>query len=72
MRWFETERNPLNTWNVPTWVQSGHSPGKANGRFDYAIASRGFHERVMVCALNQEDEWGPSDHCRLLIEVETE
>ena len=31
--------------------------------------SRGFHERVTVRALNRADEWGPSDHCRLLIEV---
>ena len=38
-------------------------------QFDYAIASRGFHERVTVRALNHADEWGPSDHCRLMIEV---
>ncbi len=43
----------------------------ANRQFDYAIASRGFHERVTVRALNRADEWGPSDHCRLMIEVAT-
>ena len=32
-------------------------------------ASRGFHESVEVHAMNSIDEWGASDHCRLLIEV---
>ena len=63
---------PRDTKNVPTWVRNGRSPEEANRQFDYAIASRGFHERVTVRALNRTDEWGPSDHCRLLIEVETE
>ena len=60
---------PPDTKNVPTWVQTGHSPEEADRQFDYAIASRGFHERVKVRALNGLDEWGPSDHCRLVIEV---
>ena len=62
---------PPDTKNVPTWVRNGRPPEEANRQFDYAIASRGFHERVKVCALNWADEWGPSDHCRLLIEVAT-
>ena len=62
---------PPDTRNVPTWVQKGRHPGEANRQFDYAIASRGFHERVKVRALNEADEWGSSDHCRLLIEVAT-
>ena len=61
---------PPDTKNVPTWVRNGLKPERANRQFDYAIASRGFHERVTVRALNRPDEWGPSDHCRLLIEVE--
>ena len=63
---------PPDTKNVPTWVRNGRNPEEANRQFDYAIASRGFHERVTVRALNRADEWGPSDHCRLLIEVDTE
>ena len=62
---------PTSTKNVPTWVRNGLKPEQANRQFDYAIASRGFHERVKVRALNRPDQWGPSDHCRLLIEVET-
>ena len=62
---------PPDTKNVPTWVRNGRPPEEANRQFDYAIASRGFHEQVKVRALNRADEWGPSDHCRLLIEVAT-
>ena len=40
-------------------------------QLDYAFASRGFHERVSVRAMNEVDEWGPSDHCRVMIEVKT-
>ncbi len=36
---------------------------------DHVFASRGFHREVSVRAMNGDDEWGPSDHCRLLIEV---
>ena len=60
---------PPDTKNVPTWLRNGRKPEEANRQFDYAVASRGFHERVKVRALNRADEWGPSDHCRLLIEV---
>ena len=61
---------PADTKNVPTWY-GPHERSAANAcrQFDYAFASRGFHERVQVRALNGVDEWGPSDHCRLWIEV---
>ena len=60
---------PPDTKNLPTWVRNGPSPGEADRQLDYAFASRGFHERVTARALNEVDEWGPSDHCRLLMEV---
>ena len=47
----------------------GKCAANAVRQLDYAFASRGFHERVKVRALNGVEEWGPSDHCRLLIEV---
>ncbi|MDE2772165.1 MAG: endonuclease/exonuclease/phosphatase family protein [Gemmatimonadota bacterium] len=59
------------TRNVPTFCQAGKSVADATIQLDYAFASRGFHERVNVCALNEVDEWGSSDHCRILIEVAT-
>ena len=62
---------PADTRNVPTYYSpQQRSPARANRQFDYAVASRGFHERIGVRALNGLDEWGSSDHCRLLIEVD--
>ena len=58
---------PPDTKNVPTWRQNGRK--EADRQLDYAFASRGFHESVTVRALNEIDEWGSSDHCRLLMEV---
>ncbi len=63
---------PSDTRNVPTYRTRGQSAAEANRQLDYAFASRGFHERVSVRALNGIGEWGASDHCRLLIEVGTE
>ena len=62
---------PEDTRNVPTYYSPRQRlPAKADRQFDYAIASRGFHERIKVRALNGVEEWGSSDHCRLLIEVD--
>ena len=59
------------TWNVPTYYSpQQRSPAKANRQFDYAVASRGFHERIGVRARNGLDQWGSSDHRRLKIEVD--
>ena len=55
--------------NVPTFCPKGSPPETATYQLDYAFASRGFHNEVRVRAMNEVDEWGPSDHCRLLIEV---
>jgi len=62
---------PADTRNVPTYYSpQQRSPANADRQFDYAIASRGFHERITVRALNGVDEWGSSDHCRLLLDVD--
>ena len=60
---------PADTLNVPTYRTPQQLPAKANRQLDYVFASRGFHEEVTARALNGIDEWGPSDHCRLAIEV---
>ena len=59
---------PPDTKNVPTYYHRG-GPEAAVNQLDYAFASRGFHEKVSVRAMNELEEWGSSDHCRLLIEV---
>ena len=63
---------PADTKNVPTYYTLRQKkPADADRQLDYAFASRGFHEGVNVRALNEVDEWGSSDHCRLMIEVVT-
>ena len=63
---------PPDTLNVPTYYTTSQSPATAQKQLDYAFASSSFHESVTVRALNSVDEWGPSDHCRLLIEITDE
>ena len=61
---------PPDTKNVPTYYTiAQRRPENAQIQLDFAFASRGFHESIKVRALNEVDEWGPSDHCRILIEV---
>ena len=60
---------PPDTRNVPTYYTTTQSPATAQNQLDYVFASRGFHESVEVRALNGVEEWGASDHCRLLINV---
>ena len=63
---------PYDTKNVPTYYTVGRSPETAQNQLDYAFASRGFHKSVKVRAMNSVEEWGASDHCRLLIEIADE
>ena len=58
------------TKNVPTYYTTREKPLSATRQLDYVFASKGFHKDVSVRALNHPEEWGPSDHCRLLIKVE--
>lgn len=60
---------PPDTCNVPTYYTRLKTPETAKNQLDYVFASRGFHERVSVRALNAPNEWGPSDHCRIVIEA---
>lgn len=62
---------PEDTRNVPTYYtpQAG-SPEKAQNQLDYVFASRGFHKSITTRALNDPEEWGSSDHCRILIEID--
>ena len=56
--------------DVPTYYHKpSNTPAGASVQIDHVVASRGFHKCVQVRAMNSVEEWGPSDHCRLLIEV---
>ena len=60
---------PPDNLNVPTFRSIRQSPETAQNQLDYVFASRGFHNSVKVRAMNGVEEWGASDHCRLLIEI---
>ncbi len=55
--------------DVPTYHTVRNSPATAHIQIDHVFASRGFHESIRASAMNGADEWGSSDHCRILIEV---
>ena len=56
--------------DVPTYYHKpSNTPAGAYVQLDHVFASRGFHKEVQVKALNEEPEWGPSDHCRISIDV---
>ena len=63
-------RLATDTKNVPTYYTTRQTPRTAGNQLDYAFASRGFHSKVQTRALNDPEEWGPSDHCRLEIQVD--
>ena len=65
------EHLPADTKNVATYHSIRSSPAGAHLQYDHVFASRGFHETIETRAMNGIDEWGPSDHCRLLITVGT-
>ena len=61
---------PRTTKNVATYHTTRQKPATAANQLDYVFATRGFDESISVRALNEADEWGSSDHCRILIEIE--
>jgi endonuclease/exonuclease/phosphatase family metal-dependent hydrolase len=56
--------------NVPTYYARGQTPETCTRQLDFVFASERLAERVRVRALNAADQWGPSDHCRVEIEVQ--
>lgn len=60
---------PDDTKNVPTYYSRTRTPATAHVQVDHVFASRGFHNSIRTHAINGVDEWGSSDHCRILIEV---
>lgn len=60
---------PRDSKNVPTFRTRRSDPSTATRQLDFVFASESLASRVDVAALNGADEWGPSDHCRIRIEV---
>jgi hypothetical protein len=61
---------PTDSRCVPTYHHSRQIPATATRQLDFVFASRSFADAVSVRALNPLDEWSPSDHCRILIDVD--
>ena len=63
------EELPRNSRIVPTYHTTRQTPATATRQLDFVLASEGFADSLTVRALNAADQWGPSDHCRLEIEI---
>ena len=55
--------------NVPTYYTSRQTPVTATRQLDFVFASGNIADRIRVRAINEPDQWGPSDHCRIEIEI---
>jgi hypothetical protein len=60
---------PRTSRNVPTYHTSRQTPGIATRQLDFVFPCNGVAKHVRVRALNEPDHWGPSDHCRVEIEI---
>jgi hypothetical protein len=61
---------PADSRCVPTFHHGRQTPATATRQLDFVFASRSLANAVSVRALNAPDEWGASDHCRVLIDVD--
>lgn len=60
---------PRASGNVPTFHSNHQTPATATRQLDFVFASADLADSVCVRAINEPDQWGPSDHCRLQIEI---
>jgi hypothetical protein len=60
---------PRGSKNVPTFRTRKADPSSATRQLDFVFASTDLVDRLHVRACNTADGWGPSDHCRIEIEV---
>lgn len=60
---------PPGSRDVPTFRPRQSDPASAQRQLDFVFASEALAERLTVRALNGEEEWGPSDHCRVAIDL---
>ena len=60
---------PTGSRDVPTYHTSTQGPAGATRQLDFVFASASIAEQVTVRALNDPDQWGSSDHCRIAIDL---
>ena len=54
---------------VPTFYKRSEEASTASRPLDHALASRSFHEGMIVRAMNGADERRASDHCRITLDI---
>ena len=60
---------PSDTGNVVTFRRPGQMVADADQQLDYVFAACGFHTSVSTRASNSVEQWGSSDHCRVMTEI---
>jgi hypothetical protein len=60
---------PSESKNVPTYRTSKTDPKTGTRQLDFVFASKELASNIKVRALNALEDWGPSDHCRVEIDV---
>ena len=60
---------PAESNNVPTYHTNRMNPAQAERQLDFVFASADLVKWLHVRALNEPSEWGPSDHCRVQVEL---
>ncbi|MXW07445.1 MAG: hypothetical protein F4Z87_04865 [Gammaproteobacteria bacterium] len=60
---------PEDSKTVPTFHSNRQSPATAARQLDFVFASDSLADHLRVRALNEPETWGPSDHCRILVEL---
>ncbi|HEY5962377.1 MAG TPA: endonuclease/exonuclease/phosphatase family protein [Polyangiaceae bacterium] len=63
------EELPKGSANVPTYHTNRQTPATAARQLDFVFASRDLAKQTSVRALNEVETWGPSDHCKIEIEL---
>ena len=61
---------PRESRNVPTYARVKGDLTTASRQLDFVFCTPDLLNRTKVRALNSAEEWGPSDHARVLIEIE--
>jgi hypothetical protein len=60
---------PVDSQTVPTYHTRTQGPAGATRQLDHVFASASIAGAITVTACNEPDEWGPSDHCQIIIEL---
>lgn len=60
---------PHSSKNIPTYHTGQQSPYTATRQLDFVFVSNSLAQNTHVKAMNHPDQWGPSDHCRIEINL---